>query len=122
MLRKTLQIAKGNDALLAYWIVPSGFVAVLAKLQQRKLVAVFSMGSDVYHLSVHRLYKHLVRITPSRSDLCLLNYPYMLGILRYRGFKARLRVIPASVDVNLFRPRETPEAGKILLGSLSYST
>ena len=108
MLRKTVEVAKGSDVLLAYWIVPSGFVATLAKLRRHKPVAVFGMGSDVYHLSAHRIYKHLVRYTLTHSDLCLLNYPYMREILHQRGFKAKFQVIPASVDAELFYPKKSP--------------
>jgi len=100
--------AKTSDVILAYWILPSGFVGTLIKLRRKRRLIVYAMGTDIHILPKHPIYGLLVRYTTKRADMVLLNLPGMQQyVSRYR-LQGRFKVLPAAINPELFRPAESP--------------
>ncbi len=90
------------DLLQAHWIVPNGLVA--ARFARRLPVAVGLHGSDVF-LAERRGARVLVARALGRISALTSCSPELARRIEALGFdRARSRVIPYGVDVELFRP------------------
>lgn len=104
-------VKKGNDVILAQWLIPEGRIAVLAAKRLGIPVAVEMQGDDV------QVFPHNSPIHLKHAKWVLQNADLMLGCSDFLGIEAnkllsehvKIHTIYTGIDLNKFKPAVSTE-------------
>jgi glycosyltransferase involved in cell wall biosynthesis len=121
VLASLVRAAAGRARVVnAHWLIPQGFVAVLAALVARKRVVVTVHGGDVFSLN-SGLMRRLKRVVLRRADAVVVNSSATRDACQDLYPDRRYEVIPMGVDTARFSPgpRSAPLVERFGLGDFT---
>ena len=104
-----LATAKRSDIINGHWIIPQGFLAVLAGKLSGKKVVVTVHGSDIFGLN-SRLLRRIKAYTLKAAYAVVVNSSSTLQACRELYERPDYQLIPMGVDVDRFKPADPPAA------------
>lgn len=100
-----LAVAKKVVIINAHWIIPQGFLAVLAGLLMRKKVVISVHGTDIFGLK-GRVMTVFKRFTLKHADHVVANSTASLEACREVYPRLKGSVIPMGTDLDFFKPKK----------------
>ena len=102
------RVARGGPTVVnAHWLVPQGFLAVVASLLTRAPTVVTVHGGDVFALT-GPLMSRLKRFTLQRADAVVVNSTATLAACRALVPHVDYHLIPMGVHTDRLRPADRP--------------
>lgn len=96
---------EGIDIINAHWIVPNGFMAMIASLVTRVPYTVTLPGTDAYLAFRYKIIGQIVKLIAKNSSVIFSNSSFHLKRIINLGVKPKLKLVIAyPIDTKKFKP------------------